>query len=123
VSQKTPPKRDNWVIGGRTDDADASFTGQPPSLTAFFVHQPTVRASRRRIVESSCDVMCDDSGNAMSERFQPFGPAVRRASTEARQARANQTAAELAPVITELRASGVTSLKAIAAEHPAGDQY
>jgi predicted flap endonuclease-1-like 5' DNA nuclease len=41
-------------------------------------------------------------------------PASHRAGREAGIARANQKAAELAPVIAELRAAGVTSLRAIA---------
>ena len=42
-------------------------------------------------------------------------PAVRRAGIELRQARANERAAELAPIVKELQAAGVTSLKGIAA--------
>jgi hypothetical protein len=37
------------------------------------------------------------------------------ATIEARKARANRAAADLAPIIDELRAAGITSLKAIAA--------
>jgi hypothetical protein len=43
-----------------------------------------------------------------------FTPAAQRAGTEAGVVRANQTAAELAPVIAELRAAGITSKKGIA---------
>jgi hypothetical protein len=43
-----------------------------------------------------------------------FPPSARRAAREARQARAKQTAVELAPVIAEVRAAGITSLKGIA---------
>lgn len=38
-----------------------------------------------------------------------------RASAETRSVRAAQRAAELAPVLSELRSSGVTSLRALAA--------
>jgi hypothetical protein len=44
-----------------------------------------------------------------------ISPAAQRAGSEAVRARANQRAAELAPVIAELRAAGVTSLSGIAA--------
>jgi hypothetical protein len=37
-----------------------------------------------------------------------------RASHEARKARANRAAADLAPIIAELRAAGITSLTGIA---------
>jgi hypothetical protein len=43
-----------------------------------------------------------------------FTPAAQRAGTEAGVVRANQIAAELAPVIAELRAAGITSKKGIA---------
>jgi hypothetical protein len=42
-------------------------------------------------------------------------PEIQRAGTEARIARARQKAAELAPIIVELRAAGITSLTGIAA--------
>jgi recombinase len=42
-------------------------------------------------------------------------PAAQRARWEAVRARANRKAAELAPVIAELRAAGIKSLSAIAA--------
>jgi hypothetical protein len=38
-----------------------------------------------------------------------------RAAREARVSRANQKAADLAPIIAELRAAGITSLRGIAA--------
>ena len=41
--------------------------------------------------------------------------AVRRAGTEACQARAAERAAKLAPIIQELRAAGITSLSGMAA--------
>jgi hypothetical protein len=44
-----------------------------------------------------------------------FTPEVRQAGVQVRQARADQRAAELAPIIAELRAAGITSFKAIAA--------
>jgi hypothetical protein len=44
-----------------------------------------------------------------------FTPAARRASLQARRARANKRAADLAPIISELRAAGITSLTGIAA--------
>jgi hypothetical protein len=43
-----------------------------------------------------------------------FTPAAQRAGWEAGTARANQIAAELAPIIAELRAAGITSKKGIA---------
>jgi hypothetical protein len=43
-----------------------------------------------------------------------FSPAARRAGREAGIARANQMAADLAPVIAELWAAGITSKKGIA---------
>jgi hypothetical protein len=42
-------------------------------------------------------------------------PAAQRAGTEARVARANEWAADIAPVIQELRAAGITSPSEIAA--------
>jgi hypothetical protein len=48
-------------------------------------------------------------------RINRFTPAARRASVEARQARADAKAADLAPVIAALRAAGVTTLEGIAA--------
>jgi hypothetical protein len=50
-----------------------------------------------------------------SNRVNRFTPAARRAGVEARQARADAKAADLAPVIAELRAAGVTTLEGIAA--------
>jgi hypothetical protein len=47
-------------------------------------------------------------------RASRFDPAVQRAGCEARIARANRRAADLAPIIDELRAAGITSSKAIA---------
>jgi hypothetical protein len=50
----------------------------------------------------------------MSTRDNRFTPAAHRSGFEARQARANQKAAEnLAPTIAELQAAGVTSLRGI----------
>jgi hypothetical protein len=43
-----------------------------------------------------------------------FTPAAQRAGWEAGTARANQKAAELAPIIAELRTAGITSKKGIA---------
>jgi hypothetical protein len=43
-------------------------------------------------------------------------PAALRAAGEARTARAHARAADLAPIISELRAAGVVSLRAIAEE-------
>jgi hypothetical protein len=43
-----------------------------------------------------------------------FTPVARRAAGEARRAHAVATAAELAPIITALRAEGITSLNEIA---------
>jgi hypothetical protein len=45
----------------------------------------------------------------------PVTPAARRASLQARTARANKRAADLAPTIAELQAAVITTLRAIAA--------
>jgi hypothetical protein len=47
-------------------------------------------------------------------RTNRFSPAAQRAGVEVRQARADQRAADLAPIINELRAAGTTSSKGIA---------
>jgi hypothetical protein len=52
--------------------------------------------------------------NPEARRRNCLTTAVRRAGIEVRQARANERAADLAPVIAELRAAGITSLKGIA---------
>jgi hypothetical protein len=44
-----------------------------------------------------------------------FTPAAQRASLQARRSRANKRAADLAPIIAELRAAGITRLSGIAA--------
>jgi hypothetical protein len=44
-----------------------------------------------------------------------FNPKIRQAGVQARQARAVARAADLAPVINELRAAGITTRKGIAA--------
>jgi DNA invertase Pin-like site-specific DNA recombinase len=44
-----------------------------------------------------------------------FAPGAQRAGTEARQARAAQRAADLAPIVKELQAAGARSLRALAA--------
>jgi hypothetical protein len=43
-----------------------------------------------------------------------FTPAARHSVREGRRARADRTVADLAPIIAELQASGVTSLRGIA---------
>jgi hypothetical protein len=48
-------------------------------------------------------------------RINRFTPAARRAGIEARQARADAKAADLAPILKELQAVGVTTLEGIAA--------
>jgi hypothetical protein len=50
----------------------------------------------------------------MSKRANRFPPAARHAAREARQARADERAANLAPVVKELQATGTTSLNGIA---------
>jgi hypothetical protein len=50
----------------------------------------------------------------MSTRDNRFTPEAHRSGFEARQARADQKTAELAPAVAELRAAGVTSLRGIA---------
>jgi hypothetical protein len=49
------------------------------------------------------------------KRPRPISPASRNSVGEVRRARANRAAADLAPVIAELQAAGITSLKGIAA--------
>ena len=44
-----------------------------------------------------------------------FTPAARRAASQAHKARANQVAANLAPLMKELQGAGITSLEGIAA--------
>ena len=44
-----------------------------------------------------------------------FAPAARHSVREARRARADQAIADLIPIIAELRAAGVTSVRGIAA--------
>jgi hypothetical protein len=44
---------------------------------------------------------------------KPNGAFFSRASLQARKARANRAAADLAPIIAELRAAGITSLTGI----------
>jgi hypothetical protein len=51
----------------------------------------------------------------LSDRGKYLTPAVRRAAYEARTARADKIAAELAPFVKSVQASGITSLKGIAA--------
>jgi hypothetical protein len=50
----------------------------------------------------------------MSRRANNFPPAARQAAREARQARADERAAKLAPLIKTLQATGVTSLNGLA---------
>jgi hypothetical protein len=50
----------------------------------------------------------------MSTRDNRLTPEAHRSGFEARQARANQKAADLAPTIAELEAAGITSLTGIA---------
>jgi hypothetical protein len=61
-------------------------------------------ASRGRRIETG----------TMSTRDNRFTPEAHRSGFEARQVRADQKAAELAPAIAALRAAGVTSLRGIA---------
>jgi DNA invertase Pin-like site-specific DNA recombinase len=49
------------------------------------------------------------------DRGARFAPGAQRAGTEARQARAAQRAADLAPIVKELQAAGARSLRALAA--------
>jgi hypothetical protein len=53
-----------------------------------------------------------DGAKAMPNRFTS---AARHSVREARQARADERAADLAPIVAELQAGGVTSLRGIAA--------
>lgn len=52
----------------------------------------------------------------MKTGIDRFAGKGRQTSIRVRQERARQHAADLAPVITEIRAAGVTTLQAIAAE-------
>jgi hypothetical protein len=54
--------------------------------------------------------LAEQSGAAKAMSNQ-FTPAARHSIREARRARADQAIAELAPIIAELRAAGVTSLR------------
>jgi hypothetical protein len=47
-------------------------------------------------------------------RVNRFTPAARRAAREARQTRANERAASLVAIVSQLRAAGITSLNGIA---------
>jgi hypothetical protein len=49
------------------------------------------------------------------DRVNRFTPAARRAGVEARQARADARAADLAPIVAELQAAGLTTLEGVAA--------
>ena len=51
----------------------------------------------------------------MSKHLNRFTPAALQASLEARQARADARATNLAPLIAALQAAGVTKLEGIAA--------
>ena len=51
----------------------------------------------------------------LGDRGKYLTPAVRRSGVEARAARANKRAAELAPTVKKLQAAGIISLKGIAA--------
>jgi hypothetical protein len=59
-------------------------------------------------------------------KFCGYPPTARRRAAEARTARANKRAADLAPTIAELQAAGITTLRAIAAalneRNPAWDR-
>jgi hypothetical protein len=50
----------------------------------------------------------------MSKRANCFPPWARRAAREARQARADESAANVAPIVKALQAAGLTSLNGIA---------
>jgi hypothetical protein len=59
-------------------------------------------------------MLCMQSGGTEGMPKNYFTPAAQRAGWEAGTARADQTAAELAPIIAELRAAGITGKKGIA---------
>ena len=50
----------------------------------------------------------------MSKRANRFPPAARHAARKARQSRADERAANVAPIVKELQAAGITSLNGIA---------
>jgi hypothetical protein len=71
--------------------------------------------------DRSYDVNCRAGGRQDSyvstfggSRANRFTPAARRAAREARQSRANEGAASLVAVVSQLRAGGITSLNGIA---------
>jgi hypothetical protein len=80
------------------------------------------RAARARAERRSVNVLRAGRSAMLSARSQSsqtmpnrFNPAARHSFREERRARADRKVADLKPVIAELRASGVTSLRGIAA--------
>jgi hypothetical protein len=67
-----------------------------------------IRERDAEIVRAAGMMLDVDRGARLTQK-------IRRAGWEARMKRADARAADLAPIITELRTSGVTSLRAIAA--------
>jgi hypothetical protein len=74
-----------------------------------WLNQPGLGAALARICQPP-----PGSRKLMSKHLNRFTPAALQASLEARQARADASATNLAPFIAELPAAGVTSQRAIA---------
>jgi hypothetical protein len=101
------------VVNARIEDA----TGQCPGIkwmalragrTAIDYSRTLAKIIRERDAEIARAAGGVDRGERLTQR-------IRRAGWEARMKRADARAADLAPIITELKARGVTSLRAIAA--------
>jgi hypothetical protein len=83
-----------------------------PGIKAPIARQPQSRGREPHISDSSHAIAMS---NPEARPPNCLTPAVRRAGIEVRQARAKERAADLAPIVKELQAAGVTSLKGIAA--------
>jgi hypothetical protein len=99
-------------------DAPPPSPGGPPCARRSgpaLVHRSGTESAPVSFLRAGRDAMLStQSGKA---KVMPKNDAIhaRRSVREIRRARADQSAADLAPVIAELRASGVTSLHGIAA--------
>jgi hypothetical protein len=96
LARSFPSGRGSWIQG--TSAPHPQPRGREPPF--------------RLLVESVRAIPMSNPGNI---RRNCLTPAVRRVGIELRQARADRRAADLAPIVKEIRAAGVTSLKGIAA--------
>jgi hypothetical protein len=88
---------------------------RPPPMTGLAAHRSGTESAPVSFLRVGRDAMLfTQSGGA---KVMPKNDAIhaRRSAREIRRARADQRAADLAPVIAELQASGVTSLHGIPA--------